>query len=306
MKKNAMKMPSGVKVSFAGLGDIGAKGVAVCGLFGVLAGCDKLMQQPLCPELSSCGGPVPMGAWVLAPGHGSCSEDLYIAPADPRLPGGVVPAARTPPPEPALFDWCDQLITKAYDSQSGIVVVGPNFYTPDIQIGVGVVNYRSDGTYSAGLGRTGTFMLTFPSLCVHEFGATDNNPAVDPQSAMPVGGPVSICKQLELPLQADAHGGGAIPDVNCADDTDPSDQGGCVCTFIANEEGGGSGTYLTQATDAALDDHTILNLPGKDFPQKVSYCNTGSELQLTGGDGEYLFGTSGLRTLDLVPAPTTP
>jgi hypothetical protein len=38
------------------------------------------------------------------------------------------------------------------------------------------------------------------------------------------------------------------------------------------------------------------------FPQKVTYCNTGTRLQLTGTDGQALFGTLGLRTLDLVPA----
>jgi hypothetical protein len=152
-------------------------------------------------------------------------------------------------------------------------------------------------------GRRGTFQLTFPALCMREFGATDNNPAVDKNTNMPAGGPLNICKQLELPLSEDAHGTGAIPDLNCDVDPDPSDSGGCVCTFSANEEGGGAGTYLSQATSPSLDDHTILNLPGKDFPQKVTYCNTGTELQLTGGDGEYLFGTTGLRTLDLVKMP---
>jgi hypothetical protein len=287
------------RASFVAWGT-GAGRVAACGLFGVLAlGCDKLMQQPRCPELSSCGGAVPVGSWTLAPGHGSCSEDIYVPPTDLRLQAGVVPAARTAPPEPALYDWCDQLVTKAYAANmDGILLNDPNFFTPDIQVGIASVTYTTGGTYTAGLGRTGTFALTFPVLCMREFGASGMNPAVDKSTEMPSGPPVDLCAQLQLPLSQDAHGGGALPDVTCADDTDPNDQGGCVCTFTANEEGGGAGTYLS------VDDHTLLNLPGKDFPQKVTYCNTTSELQLTGADGQYLFGTVGLRTLDLVPMTT--
>jgi len=207
---------------------------------------------------------------------------------------------RTPLPEPALYDWCDQLITKAYDSKTGIVSVAANFYTPDIQIGDASVRYNADGTYSAGLTRTGTYTLTFPSLCMREFGAIDGNPAVDVTQMMPVGGPVDICKQLELPLRQLGMGPGSFLNTTCVVDPDPGDLGGCACTFDASETGGGGGTYL-----ALSDGQTILNLPGpgKDFPQKVTYCNTGTELQLTGADGQYLFGTLGLRTLDLVPLP---
>jgi hypothetical protein len=278
---------------------------AACGLFGALAlgGCDAFMQQPKCPELASCGGPVPIGTWVLAPGHGSCTEDINVPPTDVRLPAGVVPAARTAPPEPALFDWCDQLVTKAYDPQTGILVNAAYIFTPDIQIGVASISYRQDGTYSAGLGRTGTFQLTFPAVCMREFGATDGNPAVDPKTNMPSGGPVNICKQLELPLGQGFKGTGSVPDTTCDVDQDPNDPGGCTCIYTVNQVGGGAGTYLTQATSASLDSNIILNLPGKDFPQKVSYCNTGNELQLTGADGQYLFGTLGLRTLDLVKMP---
>jgi hypothetical protein len=280
---------------------------AACGLFSALAlgGCNALMQQPKCPELASCGGDVPIGTWVLMPGHGSCTEDIYVAPTDPRLPGGVVPAARTAPPEPALFDWCDQLVTKAFDPQMGILVQPAYIFTPDIQIGVASVSYNQDGTYSAGLGRTGQFQITFPSLCMREFGATDNNPAVDPKMAAPVGGPVNICKQLELPLGQSWKGGGSIPDFSCDVDKDPNDPGGCTCFYSVNQVGGGGGTYLTLATSpmSGLDSNEILNLPGKDFPQSVTYCNTGNELQLTGRNGQYLFGTLGLRTLDLVKMP---
>ena len=99
-------------------------GLAVCGLVSALtSGCQ---QQVHCPVLKDCGGPVPVGTWtltpqvvdaagnVIAPIHGSCIEDLYVPVSDPRLVGGGdVPAARTPPPEPALYDWCDGLLTSS-------------------------------------------------------------------------------------------------------------------------------------------------------------------------------------------------
>jgi hypothetical protein len=281
---------SGLKVS----------GLAVCGLLSLLgAGCDVFMQKPLCPELSNCGGPVPIGTWVLDPHHPSCSEDLYVAPTDPRLPGGTLPAARTPLIEPALYDWCDQLLLQAFNEKTGTLVLAANFYTPDIQIGAGTVTFKTDGTYSAGLTRTGSFTLAFPALCVREFGATDNNPAFDYNANMTSGPPVNICKQIELPLGQMGMGPGSFRNTSCS----PDGAGGCDCTFDATETGGGAGTYLTQATDPVLDSNIILALPGKDFPQNISYCNTGNELQLTGANGEYLFGTLGLRTLDLVLQP---
>src|SRR5689334_16428207 len=81
--------------------------VAAFGLVVALtAGCK---QEVLCPALSDCGGAVPSGDYVLDMSHASCSEDLWIPPVDPRLKGADLPAARTPFPEPAHFDWC-QLI----------------------------------------------------------------------------------------------------------------------------------------------------------------------------------------------------
>src|SRR5882724_7178799 len=90
--------------------------LAVCGLVAALtSGCKQAVH---CSELGACGGPVPLGTWTLtppvgaAPAHGSCIEDLYVPISDPRLVnGGDVPAARTPLPEPALYDWCDALVT---------------------------------------------------------------------------------------------------------------------------------------------------------------------------------------------------
>jgi hypothetical protein len=274
---------------------------AACGwllLLATGAGCDKFMQQGKCPALSDCGGNVPIGTWILAPGHGSCTEDIYVAPTDPRLPMGSVPAARTPGPEPALYDWCDLLVTSA---NQDIIAVPANFYTYDIQIGAASVSYNADGTYSAGLTRTGSYFLTFPALCMREFGATDNKPAFDYNANMPTGGPVDICQQLQMPLGQIGLGPGSFRDVQCVPNV-PDDPGGCVCKFDATLTGGGAGTFLTQQSSPTLDFNQIVNLPGKDFPQDVTYCNTGTGLELTGRNGEDLFGTLGLKTLDLISA----
>ena len=261
------------------------------GLTSVLgSGCDKLfMQKPHCPELSSCGGAFPTGRWILTPGHEACSEDVYVPLTDIRLPASAVPVARTPPPEPALYDWCDGLVTSA--KAGNIQSTPPQFYFDDPIVAVASVRYNADFTYSAGLTETGTHVLDFPGYCMREFGAVDNAPAV------PGGPSVNICKQLEAAVASDAMGNGSATNVVC--DPGAVDPSGCTCTFDATENGGSAGTYRM------FDDHTILNL-STGFPQKVSYCNTGTELQLTGADGEYLYGVTGLRTLDLVPAPTTP
>jgi hypothetical protein len=66
-----------------------------------------------------------------------------------------------------------------------------------------------------------------------------------------------------------------------------------VCFFDDQETGGPSGYYQQ------LDSSTLMFLSDKGFPNRVTYCNKGTSLELTGKDGEYLFGVKGLRTLDL-------
>jgi hypothetical protein len=267
---------------------------AVLGLAGpMVAGCDKLMQQPRCPELSSCGGTFPMGSWVMTPGHYSCSEDVYIPPTDTRLTAGIVPVARTPAPEPALYDWCDGLVASA---AAPTMWIPPLFYFDDPVVGGASIRYSADGTYSAGLTKTGGYTLDFPAVCMREFGATDGQ-AIDPTATPPEPG-LPLCKQLEFVVNRAGIGEGSFRNSTC--NPSQSDPNGCVCAFDVTETGGNAGTWRQ------LDDHTILNLTSAGFPQKITYCNTGSELQLTGADGEYMFGSVGLRTLDLVPQPTTP
>src|SRR5579863_2108108 len=177
----------------------GGQLAAALGLAGALAtgGCGKFTQQPSCPALSDCGGAVPLGTWVLTPGHGSCSEDIYIAPTDPRLVMGMVPPARTPPPEPALFDWCDALITS---QNQNIQAVPAIFYTDDIQVGAATIKYNPNGTYSAGITRNGRYELYFPTFCMRAFGAMNGKPAYDPNQNMTVGNATDVCGQLTVPL----------------------------------------------------------------------------------------------------------
>jgi hypothetical protein len=278
-------------------------GLAVCGLVSALtSGCQ---QQVHCPVLKDCGGPVPVGTWtltpqvvdaagnVIAPIHGSCIEDLYVPVSDPRLVGGGdVPAARTPPPEPALYDWCDGLLTSSgtkIDNRDAV------FYTESAPVGVASIRLDATGAWSSGITRTGTFLLDFPALCMREFGAMDGR-SIDPM-AMPPGPPGDVCAQLQVAQRAAGMGTGAYQNTTCKDN--PADPGGCLCEFEDQETGGPSGYYQR------LDNNTLMFLSDKGFPNRVTYCNEGTSLELTGQDGEYLFGIKGLRTLDLAVANCT-
>ncbi|MES1172472.1 MAG: hypothetical protein ABUL77_04480 [Bacteroidota bacterium] len=266
-------------------------GLAAFGLLAALAaGCDKFMQEPRCHALDRCGGGIPMGDWALAPGHPSCSENLYVAPTDTRLVMADVPASRTPHPEPALFDWCDLLVATGGNM---VQAHPPRFYYQDGQIGVASIHYGGDGHFSAGLTRTGTYTLDFPAYCMRAFGATDGRPA-DPLND-PNGPPAPLCKQLEVAVRASGLGEGSYRNTTC--DANPAEPLGCLCTFDVTETGGPTGSYQMLA-----DGHTILHIPFTNFPERATFCNKGDSLELTGADGSYLFGQHGLRTLNLVKA----
>lgn len=270
--------------------------IGMCGLLSLLSsGC---MQKPLCTELGDCGGGVPAGTWQLSPGHPSCSEDLYEPPTDTRLSGGLgaeVPTARNPIIEPAFFDWCLLLVTKG---EGNIQHREPRFYYESGPVGWASIRYEPQspvhGTYTVGLNRTGTYVLDFPAYCIRAFGATDGKEPLNAMNEV-VGPPTTACKQLEVMVGESGIGEGSYPNVICQEN--PTDPEGCLCQFDVNESGGPSGTYRL------LDGNTIEHLTTRPtFPQKATFCNKGSSLQLTGTDGSYLFGLRGLRTLDLTPA----
>ena len=265
--------------------------IAVCALAAALtSGCQ---QAAHCAPLGDCGGPVPFGTWTLSnatatePAHGSCLEDLYVPVADPRLVGGGdVPAARSSPPEPALADWCDGLLTS---SGTKIFTHAATFYPESAPVAVASIHLLADGSWTSGITRTGTFLMDFPALCMREFGAMDGR-SVDPM-ATPPGPPGDVCAQLQVAQRDAGKGTGAYQNTTCL--PNPADPGGCVCAFEDQETGGPSG-YFNK-----IDNNTLQFLSDKNFPNLVTYCNKGTSLQLTGKDGEYLFGTRGLRTLDL-------
>jgi len=252
----------------------------------LLGGC---LQDVLCPPLDSCGGKPPIGDWVLSPGHPSCSEDLYVPPADTRLVQADGIPARNPPPEPALFDWCLLLVTR---DGSEILAKPPRFFYESGPVGAASVRYEADGHFSLGITYTGTYTLDFPAFCMRAYGAKDGRPA-DP-SNNPDGPPVNVCKQLEVPLRASGEGEGAYRNTTC--NPNPKDPAGCLCRFDVSEVGGPSGTYKV------LDNNTIVHFPFSGFPEKATYCNKGESILLTGTDGAYLFGQRGLRTMNLSKA----
>jgi hypothetical protein len=263
-------------------------------------GCFK--QAPVCQELAICGnGALPIGDWTLAPGHGSCSEDLYTPPPDPRLMQAELPPARVSPPEPALYDWCDFLVTgpnipmaSAADpmpkpsTDNSIVVRLPNFSFETFPIGAATIHYDATNHYVLSTTRTGTFSLDFPAYCMRAFGAVDS--PLDGNALPAATG--NVCQKLEAALKVLAPS--KYHNIACMlDPRDPPTQAGCLCGFDVADTQTSSGSVIVSGSD-------MLHLPGNNFPEDVSYCNSDTELQLTGSDGAYLFDRVGLRTLDLV------
>jgi hypothetical protein len=290
--------------------------VAALGAPMLVTGCQ---QKALCPELATCGGDI-KGDWKLANDHfGTCQEEVYAAPADPRLgqANGDLPPARQPAPEPALYDWCDLLVT----GFGSIVHTPPLFFAQGpsgYQAGpANVANYYvtgpigaanlhyGDGTYTLTTIRSGTYYLDFPSVCVRNFGARDGNAIdpsmVDPATNQPTGATGNVCQQLEFGLNK--IGGANYSNIKCGlDPNDPPATAGCICQFDLHAVEVNSGFYGTSP------DGTVQHLPGNNFPQFATYCADANNLQLTGLDGAYLFDRVGLRTLDMVrdtmPPPT--
>jgi len=241
-------------------------------------------QKPLCPALDSCGGPLPYGTWVLAPGYPSCTEDLYLPATDLRLAQNNKTPALVPPPEPALYDWCDQLVASGGDK---INLNDPAAYYESVQVGQAAVKFNMDGTYTAGMTKTGTFYIDLPAACVRSFGARDGRPVNPDDPTSPIG---TVCQQLQVPVNTDFTNSGAIFNTVCG----PSSQDplGCVCRFDVSSTGGPVGFWTASGS-------TLFITNQSNFPTKIAYCNRGSELELTGANGDYLFGVKGLRTFKL-------
>ncbi|HEX2872479.1 MAG TPA: hypothetical protein VHP33_14520 [Polyangiaceae bacterium] len=254
-------------------------------------------QEPLCPPLSGCGGPDPVGNWDLAPGYESCTEDLYLPPTDKRLTKPTLPVAGQPAPEPAVYDWCDLLINggRPTPTMAGFYNQ-PGFFYESGQVGQANLRINADGTYTMGLARTGVFVLEFPAICVRMYGAMDNA-ALNPNDPMsPVG---DVCKQLEGPVNDSGIGEGSYSNTKCL--ANPNDPGGCLCQFDVSETGGPFGPWRRNG-------NTVSFILQQNFPSNATFCNHGDTLDLTGADGEYLFGVKGLRTMkfkrnDVAPTP---
>ena len=254
-------------------------------------------QKVQCPALDSCGGALPVGDWTLAPSHPSCSEDLYTPPGDPRLMQADLPPARTPPPEPALYDWCDQLVTSPNVPDMGtpmptttnsIVARLPTFNFTTFPIGSATIHYDANNKYVLSTTQTGTYTLDFPAYCMRAFGAIDT--PFDPNGLPSASG--NVCQKLQVALRAEAPSQYR----NIACELDPRDapgQEGCLCGFDVYDVQVSSGSVILTGGD-------MLHLPGNIFPENVCYCAQGDRLELTGADGAYLFDRVGLRTLDLV------
>ncbi len=267
-----------------------------------LVGGSCFQQKPLCPALESCGAPggaLPVGDWTLVGSSAtsaSCSEELYTPPPDPRLAGADLPAARTVPPDPALYDWCDLLVTTpnvptatspTIMTTNSIVGRLPNFNYTTFPIGAATIHYGADGKYAVSTTRTGRFGLDFPAYCMRAFGAVDSP---NDSNALP-GAKGTVCEKLTDTLKALAPP--TFLNINCVPGL--VDPGGCVCGFDVRQTEVSSGTVGVDPNNQT----DMTHLPGNQFPEDVTYCLQGDRLELTGTDGQYLFDRLGLRTLDL-------
>lgn len=266
-------------------------GLPLIGIAALLSsGC---MQEPLCPELGTCGGPIPTGSWQLLPPYETCTEDLYVPPTDPRLKGGEVPVARQPIIEPAFYDWCTNLITNGSDK---IQSRSATFIPDSPELGSASLTYTPDpanpmvGLFNLGTVRVGTYYFDFPAYCMRAFGAMDGKPAID-MNGIAVSGPTNVCKQLEVPLNDSGVNEGAYRNIICS--PNPADPAGCLCQYDVASTSGVIGNY--QVLDSSTIMHTLSTSP----PNKLTYCNNGSSLELTGYNGSYLFGLKGVRTMTL-------
>lgn len=248
--------------------------------FALLATLTAGCKQPLlCENLASCGGEVPSGDWVLDANHGSCSEDLYTPPADPRLIQADLPAARTPIPEPALFDWCQLLVT---GPGADIVARPPPFlFVESAPVGTATLHYDSAaGTYRLSTTRSGSYVTNFPPYCMRAFGGMNNASG-------------NVCDQLTAGLKAKVSSK-KYRNIACQPDSPDANTSGCDCFFDLTEVQESTGSFGTKGSKK------LLHRPGTNFPEEVVYCHQGDRLQLTAADDEYLFDRVGLRTLDMV------
>jgi hypothetical protein len=261
----------------------------VLALVAMLSGCK---QEPHCPVLGACGGPDPVGTWELAPGFPSCSEDLYLPPTDLRLAQNNKTPALVAPPEPAVFDWCDQLVASG---GTAVLLKDPLFFYESTFVGQSSVQFTEDGRYTASITRTGTFVLDFPAVCVRSFGAQDGKTINPDDPTSPMG---NVCKQLEHPIGIGGTNTGAYFNTVC--EPNPQDPGGCLCQFDVTATGGPAGEWFR------VDNSTIRLQTTNNVPSEVTFCNKGNQLELTGTNGDYLFGVKGLRTFSLRPAMGEP
>jgi hypothetical protein len=241
-------------------------------------------QASLCPGLDVCGGDLPVGDWVLAAGHASCSDDLYTPAPDSRLVGGDLPPARTPPPEPALYDWCSLLVaTDAMDIKDTAFKL-PNLYVESPPIGTALIRYQADRKFFISTRRIGNYKIDFPPYCMRAFGAVDSPGA-------------TVCDKLTASLTAKLPS--RYKNVHCTSDGDTTLGGfGCNCTFDLSEIQESKGTVLPP------NGGPLFHLFSNTFPQNVSYCASPDRLQLSSANDEYLFDRLGLRTLDLAKNTT--
>ncbi len=310
---------------------LGLVAVSVAPLTLLLAGCAK---GPLCSGLSDCGGD-PTGVWVSNSDVPGCIDGPYFTPTTVTAPGAPLdnslfgrPAqvANTPLPQATLTSWCQGLILQKDLTN---LVKSRTFVFQDPIISGLSINFKTDLTYEAGFVRSGRFSQYYSQTCITEYGQNVNdcptvqatlrqegaasgyaNAACTPASGggcdcssdagAHLSGEALTCQMVGVVLNSKAVDE-TFKNIACA----PSaERGGCDCGFDVGFPSGEVGVY--EVSGNIITTHPQNN--STNVPSKMTFCASGSNLDVSGYENSYLFDKAPVRTFHLTRyvAPPNP
>jgi hypothetical protein len=317
-----MDMTSNHQLSLGG--GLGIAAAALCSV--LLSAC---AAGPQCKELGDCGGS-PLGAWssndAADPG---CLDGPYFTPTtvtaagaafDPTLYGRPSPVAGQSPAQPTLADWCEGLVLQK--DRTNILGGRVTFVFQDPKITRFSVIYNADLTYTAGFVRSGRFAQYYSQTCLTEFGQDPNdcasiqatvqmedlsgqwqNATCTPvpsggcdcayaSSAGPahLSGQALTCKVSEIIMNREGTNE-TFKNVACVPDLS---RGGCNCGYDTAFANGDIGVYTVSGN--VITNHSQNP---SDYPSKITFCQQGDSLQVSGYQNSYLFNKAPVRTFRL-------
>jgi hypothetical protein len=274
-----MRTPSTI-ASCDGLTEWALRVAAALGVIGVIAtaGCTSQGMTAGCKELATCGGN-PVGMWNV----GSICE------ADPQ-PSYMVPqatpdqvAAQNPNLTPAQTssasgDWCYGLIYLPDSLAMGSPpLVALSLWHQAAPFAGGGVNFHHNpppvgDTYDVNLAFYIRDTAHFAQRCLQAYGATPK------------------CSELQASMVQFFNNSPNYGDPVC---TDASNGDGCDCNYKFSSVGGDFGNWVVEQTSPPR--LVLFSNSGGVFTG--TFCVTGNSMQLSGFEGQGLFGQSGLHEM---------